>query len=279
MSGSRIERRFAALRAEGRGGLVTFLTAGDPDVETSREILHGLSAAGADLIELGMPFSDPMADGPSIQAASSRALAAGGSLRTTIDMVADFRRSDDETPIVLMGYFNPIYSYGVPAFLADARAAGVDGLIIVDLPPEEETELCLPAREAGIDFIFLTTPTTDDHRLPRVLARAGGFVYHVSVTGVTGTASAAAADVDAAVARLRRHTGLPIAVGFGIKTAEQAAEVARVADAAVVGSALVDRVAGNLTADGEAGPGLVDAVLGLVSELAEGVRGARSVDV
>ena len=275
---TRIDRRFAALKEEGRGGLVTFLTAGDPDRATAREILHGLPAAGADLIELGMPFSDPMADGPSIQAASLRALADGASLVTTLEMVTDFRRADDETPIVLMGYFNPIHSYGVPAFLADSKTAGVDGLIIVDLPPEEEAELCLPARDAGINFIFLTAPTTGEQRLPRVLAQASGFVYYVSITGVTGTASAAATDVDAAVRRLRRHTDLPIAVGFGIKTPEQAAEVARVADAAVVGSALVDRVAGNLDEDGVARPGLVSAVLGLVADLAGGVRGARKSD-
>ena len=275
---TRIDRRFAALREEGRGGLVTFLTAGDPDAATAREILHGLAGAGADLIELGMPFSDPMADGPAIQAASLRALADDASLATTLAMVTEFRRADDATPIILMGYFNPIHSYGVPAFLADAKAAGVDGLIIVDLPPEEEAELCLPARDAGINFIFLTAPTTDQRRLPRVLAQASGFVYYVSITGVTGTASAAAADVDVAVARLRGHTDLPIAVGFGIKTPEQAADVARIADAAVVGSALVDLVAGNLDENGAARPGLVDAVLGLVADLAKGVRGARKPD-
>ena len=275
MSG-RIERRFQALAADGRAGLVTFVTAGDPDGATSLAILRGLPAAGADLIELGMPFSDPMADGPAIQQSSRRALDAGASLRTTLGMVGEFRRGDAETPVILMGYFNPILAYGVDAFLADARAAGVDGLIVVDVPPEEEGELCLPARDAGINFIYLTTPTTDDARLPRVLAHASGFVYYVSVTGITGTASAAAADVEAAVARVRRHTALPVAVGFGIRTPEQAAEIARIADAAVVGSALVGVVAGNLDDAGRARPGLVDGVLGLVGDLAGGVQGARN---
>ena len=275
MSG-RIERRFQALAADGRAGLVTFVTAGDPDGATSLAILRGLPAAGADLIELGMPFSDPMADGPAIQQSSRRALDAGASLRTTLGMVGEFRGDDGETPVILMGYFNPILAYGVDAFLADARAAGVDGLIVVDVPPEEEGELCLPARDAGINFIYLTTPTTDDARLPRVLAHASGFVYYVSVTGITGTASAAAADVEAAVARVRRHTALPVAVGFGIRTPEQAAEIARIADAAVVGSALVGVVAGNLDDAGRARPGLVDGVLGLVGDLAGGVQGARN---
>lgn len=276
MSGqTRIDRRFAALRAQGRGGLVTFLTAGDPDLDTSAEILRGLPAAGADLIELGMPFSDPMADGPAIQRSSLRALKAGMTLKKTLAMVADFRRHDDATPIILMGYFNPIHSFGAERFLAEAKIAGVDGLIIVDLPPEEEGELCLPARKAGLNFIFLTAPTTDDVRLPRVLANASGFVYYVSITGITGTASAAAVDIGAAVTRLRRHTALPIAVGFGINTAEQAGEVAAIADAAVVGSALVNRLAANLDGEGAAKPGLVPAVLGLVGELARGVAAGR----
>ncbi len=269
----RIQRRFAELGKEGRGGLVTFLTAGDPDRETSAEILAGLPGAGADIIELGMPFSDPMADGPSIQMASNRAIRAGATLAGTLDMVRGFRAGDAETPIVLMGYFNPIYVYGVDAFLAQARDAGVDGLIVVDLPPEEERELCLPAISAGIDFIFLTAPTTDEARLERVLANAGGFVYYVSITGITGTRSAALADVAAALERLRRHTELPIAVGFGIRTPEQAAGIAAVADAAVVGSALVDRLAANLDAEGRATPGLAGAVLSLVGDLAAGVRG------
>ena len=276
MSGAtRIERRFADLKAQGRAGLVTFLTAGDPDPRVSAEILKGLPAAGADLIELGMPFSDPMADGPAIQNSSLRALAAGMTLEKTLRLVADFRRGDDATPIILMGYFNPIYAFGVERFLTAARKAGVDGLIIVDLPPEEEADLCLPARKAGLNFIFLTAPTTDDVRLPRVLERASGFVYYVSITGITGTASASVANIGAAMARLRRHTELPIAVGFGIKTAAQAAEVAAVADAAVVGSALVNCLAANLNASGVAEPGLVKAVLGMVSELAGGVAAGR----
>jgi tryptophan synthase alpha chain len=276
MSGAtRIERRFADLKAKGRAGLVTFLTAGDPDPRVSAEILKGLPAAGADLIELGMPFSDPMADGPAIQNSSLRALAAGMTLEKTLRLVADFRRGDDATPIILMGYFNPIHAFGVERFLAAARQAGVDGLIIVDLPPEEEGDLCLPARNAGLNFIFLTAPTTDDERLPRVLENASGFVYYVSITGITGTASASAADIGGAIARLRRHTDLPVAVGFGIKTAAQAAEVAALADAAVVGSALVNCLAENLDADGVAEPELVKAVLSMVSDLAGGVASGR----
>lgn len=272
---TRIDRRFARLKAEGRAGLVAFVTAGDPDPETARAILTGLAEAGADVIEVGMPFSDPMADGPAIQASSQRALKAGQTLAKTLADVAAFRRRDDDTPVVLMGYYNPIYVYGVDRFLADARAAGVDGLICVDLPPEEEGELCLPAVGAGLNFIYLTAPTTDEARLRRVLANASGFVYHVSVTGVTGTRAAAVEDVARAVARIRRATRLPVAVGFGIRTPAQAAAVARVADAAVVGSAVVERVRENLDAAGRARPGLAGAVLGLVGELARGVRGAR----
>jgi len=271
--GTRITRRFARLREQGRGGLVTFLTAGDPDAETAMALLNGLPAAGADIIELGMPFSDPMADGPSIQASSQRALAAGQTMKQTLAMVTAFRERDAETPVVLMGYYNPIYVYGVDAFLADAKIAGVDGLIVVDLPPEEKDELCLPAKAAGIDFIFLVAPTTDDDRLPVVLQHAGGFVYYVSITGITGTASAAVADVETAARGIRRHTDLPIAIGFGIKTPEQAAEMAAAGDAAVVGSALVNRVAENLDDTGAARPGLVDDVLGFVAALAGGVRG------
>ena len=272
---TRLSRRFAALRAEGRAGLVTFLTAGDPDGETAWEILSGLSEAGADVIELGMPFSDPMADGPAIQASSLRALKAGQTLKKTIAMVARFRKTDRDTPIVLMGYFNPIYSHGVEKFLKDARAAGVDGLIVVDTPIEEEDELCEPARAAGLDFIQLVAPTTGDARLPKVLARASGFVYYVSITGITGTRSADASDVAGAIRRIRRHTQLPIAVGFGIKTPAQAAAIARSADAAVVGSALVSAVAGGLDRKGKAKKGLAGRVLGLVKSLARGVRGAR----
>jgi tryptophan synthase alpha chain len=275
LSSGRIERRFARLAEEGRAGLVTFVTAGDPDATTAAGILAGLPAAGADVIELGMPFTDPMADGPSIQAAGLRALKAGQTLAGTLDLVRGFRRADDATPIVLMGYYNPIFSYGVDRFLADAKAAGVDGLIVVDLPPEEDAELCLPALAAGVRFVRLATPTTDDRRLPKVLTNTAGFVYYVSIAGITGAGSAKDADVAAAVARLKRHTDLPVAVGFGIKTPDQAAAVARVADAAVVGSAIVDRVAACLDADGRAGPGLVDDVLGFVRALAEGVRGAR----
>jgi len=270
---SRIADRFEALKAEGRGGLVTFVTAGDPDLDTSREILFGLAAAGADLIELGMPFSDPMADGPAIQAGSLRALKGGMTLKKTLALVAEFRKRDNETPVVLMGYYNPIYIYGTDAFTADAMAAGVDGLIIVDLPPEEVHEIEGPARAAGIDIIYLTAPTSDDARLPVVVARASGFVYYVSITGITGTRSAAIGDIQSAVERIRRHTDLPIGVGFGIKTPEQAAEIASVANAAVVGSALVDIIAANLDAKGKPKTGLAGKLLGLVADLAAGVRG------
>jgi tryptophan synthase alpha chain len=276
MSDNRIDARFGELKRAGRAGLITFLTAGDPDPKTSIAIVKALPAAGADLIELGMPFSDPMADGPAIQASSLRALASGGSMKVTLALVREFRAGDTTTPIVLMGYYNPIYQYGVDRFLADAKAAGVDGLIVVDLPPEEDEELCLPAKKAGIHFVRLATPTTDDKRLPAVLRNTAGFVYYVSIAGITGTRSAADADVSKAVARLKRHTALPVAVGFGIRSAAQAAAVAKVADGAVVGSALVDRVAGNLDAAGRAKPDLAEAVLSLVRELAAGVREARS---
>jgi tryptophan synthase alpha chain len=269
----RIERRFAALKAEGRGGLVTFLTAGDPDPETSREIVLGLPAAGADLIELGMPFSDPMADGPAIQASSLRALKNGASLRKTLDLVRSFREQDDDTPIILMGYYNPIYIYGVKAFLSDAKAAGVDGLIVVDLPPEEDSELCIPAIHADIRWIRLATPTTDAARLPKVLNNASGFVYYVSILGITGTASVPEEATRDAVDFLKSHTDLPLAVGFGIKTPEMAATIARTADAAVVGSAIVERIVAGLDDDDRAQPGMVGNVLEFVSELAIGVRG------
>ena len=272
---NRIERRFATLKREGRAGLVTYLTCGDPNAETFAQLLDGLPQAGADVIEVGMPFSDPMADGPAIQAAGLRALKAGMNLKGVLAIVRGFRAKNDETPIVLMGYYNPIYRYGVPKFLADAMAAGVDGLIIVDLPPEHDEELCLPAQKAGIDFIRLATPTTDDKRLPKVLTNTAGFIYYVSIAGITGTKSAAADAVSAAVARLKRHTTLPVAVGFGISTPAQAAEVALVADAAVVGSALVEKIAGALDANGKAKPELVSAVLGDVRALADGVRHAR----
>ncbi len=268
---TRIDRRFARLRREGRGGLITFTTAGDPDYDTALEILKGLPGAGADLIELGMPFSDPMADGPAIQLASRRALAAGQTMTRTLDMVRAFREDDDDTPIILMGYFNPIYVYGVEKFLGDAKSAGVDGFIVVDLPPEEEAEFCRPTRAAGLNFIYLSAPTTDDDRLPRVVEKASGFVYYVSITGVTGSASAAAGDIEEACRRLRRYTDLPIAVGFGIRTPEQAAQVATVAEAAVVGSALVDIIAANAGKNNPA-PDL----LAFVAALSEGVRNARN---
>ena len=269
----RIERRFAALKAEGRGGLVTFLTAGDPDPETSREIVLGLPTAGADLIELGMPFSDPMADGPAIQASSLRALKNGATLAKTLDLARSFREQDDDTPIILMGYYNPIYIYGVEAFLSDAKAAGVDGLIIVDLPPEEDSELCIPAIDADIRWIRLATPTTDARRLPKVLNNASGFVYYVSILGITGTASVPEEATRNAVDYLKSHTDLPVAVGFGIKTPEMAATIARTADAAVVGSAIVESIVAGLDDEGRAQPGMVGNVLEFVSALAAGVRG------
>jgi tryptophan synthase alpha chain len=271
----RIERRFTELEAAGRAGLVTFVCAGDPDVATSAAMLAGLPAAGADLIEIGMPFSDPMADGPAIQAGSLRALKAGMTLAGTLALVRRFRATDNATPLILMGYYNPIYSYGALRFLDDAKSAGVDGLIIVDLPPEEDDELCLPALGRGLCFIRLATPTTDDRRLPKVLANTTGFIYYVSITGITGSGAPVAVQVQGAVARLRRHTGLPVAVGFGIRTPEQAGEIAAAADAVVVGSALVDRIARGLDAEGRAQPGLVEAVLDQVRELAAGVRSAK----
>ncbi len=274
MSG-RIEARFAALAEEGRAGLVTYLCAGDPTIETSIAIIEGLPAAGADVIEIGMPFTDPMADGPSIQAGALRALEAGMSLAKVLDLVRGFRIKDDNTPIVLMGYYNPIYHYGTERFLDDAKKAGVDGLIIVDLPPEEDEELCLPALKRGISFIRLATPTTDDKRLPTVLANTSGFIYYVSMTGITGVGKPMIELVRQAVERIRSHSPLPVAVGFGIRTPEQAGEIARVADAAVVGSALVDKIAAFLDDQGQPRPGLVDAVLGEVGGLATSVRAAR----
>jgi tryptophan synthase alpha chain len=273
---TRIEQRFAALKAEQRGGLVVFVTAGDPTYDVSRDILLGLPTAGADVIEIGMPFTDPMADGPAIQAASLRALKNGQNLPKTLQLVREFRTRDADTPIVLMGYYNPIYSYGVDRFLDDARSAGVDGLIVVDLPPEEDQELCLPALKAGLNFIRLATPTTNDRRLPTVLNNTSGFVYYVSIMGITGTRAASDQDIAAAVGRLKRHTQLPIAVGFGISTPERAAAVARVADAAVVGSALVNKIAAEVDADGRPGPNAAKAALDLVKSLAAGVRAARA---
>jgi tryptophan synthase alpha chain len=274
---TRIEQRFAALKREGRAALVTFVTAGDPDQATSLEILRALPAAGADLIELGMPFTDPMADGPAVQASSLRALKAGQDMHKTLAIVAAFRKADDATPIVLMGYYNPIYIYGVTRFLGDAKASGVDGLIVVDLPPEEDDELCVPALEAGLNFIRLATPTTDDKRLPAVLANTSGFVYYVSITGITGMAAPDTGKVAAAVARIKRHTALPIAVGFGVRTPEHAGAIAAVADGVVIGSALVEAVRQSLDKDMKATDTTVRSVGDLVARLAAGVRAARRV--
>jgi tryptophan synthase alpha chain len=277
MSTTRIDRRFAALKDEGRPALVTFVTAGDPDYDTSLAIVKALPKAGADIIELGMPFSDPMADGPAIQASGLRALKAGQTLRKTLQMVRTFRATDNDTPIVLMGYYNPIYAHGNDVFLKDAREAGVDGLIVVDLPPEEDIELCIPALKAGLNFIRLATPTTDDRRLPAVLANTSGFVYYVSILGITGTAAPDSAKVVEAVTRIKRHTILPVAVGFGVRSAEQARAIGRVADGVVVGSALVSAVKHTLDGDNRATAKTVPAVTALVAELAGGVRAARAV--
>jgi tryptophan synthase alpha chain len=273
---NRIARRFAALKQEGRAGLVTFVSAGDPDAKTSQALLDGLPGAGADLIEIGMPFSDPMADGPAIQASSLRALAAGADQHRTLAMVRAFRKRDRDTPVILMGYYNPIYHYGNEAFVRDAAEAGVDGLIVVDLPPEEDGELRPMAEAAGIDFVRLIAPTTGAARRATLLESASGFVYYISITGITGTRSAVAVDVGRAIERMRGETRLPIAVGFGVKSPEDAAAIARVADAAVVGSALVGAIEAKLDANGHAKPDLVPATLALVARLAEGVRNARA---
>jgi tryptophan synthase alpha chain len=272
---TRIDARFAQLKKEGRSAFVTFLMAGDPDPKTSLDIVKAMPKAGADIIEIGMPFTDPMADGPSIQAAGLRALKAGMTLKKTLEMVCGFRKEDNATPLVLMGYYNPIYIYGVDAFLADAKSAGVDGLIIVDLPPEEDAELCVPTLKAGLNFIRLATPTTDDRRLPAVLANTSGFVYYVSITGITGSAAADSSAVGEAVDRIKRHTDLPVCVGFGIRTAEAARAIAERANGAVVGTALVDALRGSLDADGRATVKTVDAVAGLAASLAQGVHSAR----
>jgi tryptophan synthase alpha chain len=272
---SRIDAKFAELAAAGRSGLVTFVMAGDPDPSTALAIVKALPTAGADVIELGMPFTDPMADGPAIQAAGVRALRAGQDMIGTLALVRDFRAGDGATPIVLMGYYNPIYIYGVARFLADATAAGVDGLIVVDLPPEEDTELCLPALKAGLNFIRLATPTTDDKRLPAVLANTSGLVSSVSITGITGAAAPDAARVTEAVKRIKRHTALPVAVGFGVRDATSAAAIARGAEAVVVGSALVEKVRTSLDGAGKATPATVASVAALVAELAAGVRSVR----
>ena len=273
---TRIDRRFEELKAANRAGFVTFVCGGDPDLETSLAIIKGLPGAGADIIEIGMPFSDPMADGPSIQAGNLRALDAGMDLAKILQLVRRFRETDQDTPIVLMGYFNPIHFMGAMKFLDEAKAAGVDGLIIVDLPPEEDAELCIPALERGLNFIRLATPTTDDQRLPKVLSNTSGFLYYVSITGITGAAAPVAAQVGEAVDRIRRHTSLPVGVGFGIREPEQAADIARHADAAVVGSALVDLVAANLDDDGKAKDGLAQIVHDKARSLAKAVQGARS---
>jgi tryptophan synthase alpha chain len=272
---TRIDKRFAALKSQGRAGLVAYLTAGDPDAETSLAIVKALPAAGADVIELGMPFTDPMADGPAVQAAGLRALTAGATMVKTLALVREFRKQDDATPIVLMGYYNPIYIYGVEKFLTDAKRAGIDGLIIVDLPPEEDEELCLPALKAGLNFIRLATPTTDGKRLPAVLANTSGFVYYVSITGITGAATPDFSKVRQAAAEVKRHTDLPVAVGFGVKTPEHARAIAESADAVVVGSALVEAVRKSLDEPGKATAATVKAVTDLVVELAAGVRAAK----
>ncbi len=274
-SKTRIDARFAKCAAEGRAALVTFVMCGDPDIATSLAIIKALPGAGADVLEIGMPFTDPMADGPTIQAAGLRALHAGASLKKTIQVVADFRAGDPDTPIVLMGYYNPIYVYGVERFLVDAKKAGVDGLIVVDLPPEEDAELCLPALKAGLNFVRLATPTTDEKRLPKVLTNTSGFVYYVSIAGITGSATPDYSQVAAAVARIKSHTNLPVAVGFGVKNAQSAAEIAAHADGVVVGSALIDALKNSLDSDNRATSKTVDAVTGLVAEIAKGVRRAR----
>jgi tryptophan synthase alpha chain len=272
---TRIDTRFADLKREGRAAFVTYVMCGDPDIETSLAIIKALPSAGADVIEVGIPFTDPMADGPSIQAAGLRALRAGTTLKKTLDVVRRFRQSDDSTPIVLMGYYNPIYIYGVDAFLADAKTAGVDGLIMVDMPPEEDGELCIPALKAGLNFIRLATPTTDDKRLPAVLANTSGFVYYVSVKGITGGAAGDKAEVSQAVGRIKRHTQLPVVVGFGIRTADAARTTAAHADGVAVGTALVDAIRNSLDSDNRATPKTVAAVADTVASIAEGVRGAR----
>ncbi|SFJ74636.1 tryptophan synthase subunit alpha [Bradyrhizobium sp. Gha] len=272
---TRIDTRFAELKKQGRAAFVTYVMAGDPDPATSLEIVKALSKSGAEIIELGIPFTDPMADGPSIQAAGLRALKVGMTLKKTLDLVRDFRKEDNITPLVLMGYYNPIYIYGVDRFLADAKASGVDGLIIVDLPPEEDDELCIPALKAGLNFIRLATPTTDDKRLPAVLANTSGFVYYVSIAGITGAAAADSNTVGQAVARIKQHTKLPICVGFGIRTPEAARAIAEKADGSVVGTALVDALKNSLDAEGRATAKTVNAVAELTAALAQGVRAAK----
>lgn len=275
MTDTRIDRRMAKLKAEGRPALVTYFMGGDPDYDTSLAIMKALPKAGSDVIELGMPFSDPMADGPAIQAAGLRALKSGQTLAKTLRMASEFREGDDETPIVMMGYYNPIFIYGVDRFLQDAKEAGIDGLIIVDLPPEMDDELCIPAVKAGINFIRLATPTTDDKRLPKVLENTSGFVYYVSMTGITGSALPDTSKVGSAVARIKAHTELPVCVGFGVKTAEQARAIGASADGVVVGTAIVNAVANVIGPDGKLVADPAEAVATLVDGLAHGVRRAR----
>ena len=272
---TRIDTRFAELKAEGRAALVTFYMGGDPDPETSLKVIKALPKAGADLIEIGMAFTDPMADGPTIQAAGLRALSKGITLEKTLGIVSEFRKDDYKTPIILMGYFNPIFIYGVEKFLVDAKAAGVDGLIVVDCPPEEDDELCKPALKAGLNFIRLATPTTDEKRLPKVLQNTSGFVYYVSIAGITGAARPDPQKVGASVARIKSHTNLPVAVGFGVRTAADAAEIAKVADGVVVGSALVDAVRHSLHADGRPTELTVGSVVAIVEDIAKGVRSVK----
>lgn len=274
---ARMEKRFAALKAENRPALVTYFMGGDPDYDTSLAIMKALPSAGSDVIELGMPFSDPMADGPAIQMAGHRALVAGQTLKKTLQIASDFRKTDNDTPIVLMGYYNPIYIYGVDKFLDDALAAGIDGLIVVDLPPEMDDELCIPALEKGISFIRLATPTTDEKRLPKVLTNTSGFVYYVSMNGITGSALPDPSRIGSAVARIKNHTDLPVCVGFGVKTAEHARAIGAAADGVVVGTAIVNRIAGSLSAEGKATADTVEAAVSLVRELSGGVRSARLV--
>ncbi|MEO9755054.1 MAG: tryptophan synthase subunit alpha [Nitratireductor sp.] len=276
MTSTRIDRRMATLKEQGRPALVTYMMGGDPDYDSALSVMRALPQAGADIIELGMPFSDPMADGPAIQAAGLRALKGGQTLKKTLAMATDFRADDDETPIVLMGYYNPIYSYGVAAFLKDAKAAGIDGLIVVDLPPEMDAELCVPALEAGLNFIRLATPTTDDKRLPTVLQNTSGFVYYVSMTGITGSALPDTSRVGEAVGRIKAHTPLPVCVGFGVKSPEQAAAIAAEADGVVVGTAIVNTVAATLDADGQRGADPAAAVSSLVASLKAAMIEARA---
>ncbi|MFB9953332.1 tryptophan synthase subunit alpha [Rhizobium puerariae] len=274
---ARMDNRFAALKAEGRPALITYFMGGDPDFDTSLGIMKALPASGADVIELGMPFSDPMADGPAIQMAGQRALKGGQTLAKTLELARKFREGDNETPIVMMGYYNPIYVYGVDRFLEDALTAGIDGLIVVDLPPEMDDELCIPALEKGINFIRLATPTTDDKRLPAVLKNTSGFVYYVSMTGITGSALPEPSRISGAVGRIKGHTNLPVCVGFGVKTADHAKAIGAAADGVVVGTAIVAQIAGSLTRDGAAGPDTIASVATLVRGLATGVRAARLV--